>query len=214
MSPNTSLHFLLNLIVSTYLQTSRCLMVFSKNFDLTVEVAFVRINVAEDCTISSDIVFRDHGCQDIIIETECPREVLENFEELIRKHKERFTFRRFLVVGNGNVKQFQKFFTSDSLRFISDLLFVFPMFTTREKEIKKTITKLGDIVSYELWTHKFTGAGNDYRNPEMLDVWFSENSSFLYNNFLYPDKIYDQMGKTLRVAAFTYLPYSIIGKGK
>lgn len=92
-----------------------------------------------------------------------------------------------------------------------DILYVFPTIIKGRWNVKN-ISQINDDVVYELWTHEFGGPENNFRNPILVDVWFSKNYSFLYNNNLYPDKISDQKGKALKVAAITYPPYTVVGK--
>ncbi|KAI2473956.1 Ionotropic receptor 41a.3, partial [Diabrotica virgifera virgifera] len=44
----------------------------------------------------------------------------------------------------------------------------------------------------------------------LLDVWYSKNKSFVFDNNLYPDKLKNQMGRVLKLATMHYVPYNII----
>lgn len=211
MFASGSLLVLLKFVISTYLQRSRCLIAFSnENFNLQLEIPFLTIKVING-TYPRDVLLKSFGCEDMFIETNEPSKFLDDFEDLISKHKQRFTSRRYLFLSDRSDENFKRFFRNNNLKFILDILYVIPRFTDSPSNVQK-IGQMKDNVAYELWTHEFGGPENKFCKPRLVDVWFSKNSSFLYNNYLYPDKISDQNGKTIKVATITYPPYAVVGK--
>ncbi|XP_044265394.1 uncharacterized protein LOC123011819 [Tribolium madens] len=109
---------------------------------------------------------------------------------------ERFNKRKFLIVPQNPSKNFETdFFNLEQLYFISDLLLVLP---TNHDTI------------FDLKTHKYVGL-SDNNEPVLIDRWFANNQSFLFGKNLYPNKLQNQLGRPLKMATFTYEPYSIIG---
>lgn len=159
---------------------------------------FVNLKITNG-SIQSDLFFRSHGCQGIATQTKNILTVFENVEKGIRKRLERFNNRRYLFLPSSydGAKEIEVF-QSKELQFVADILV-----------LRYTEEKSEGV--YEFLTHKYTGVGNN-NEVIVLDKWFASNSSFLNGNNLYPDKISDMQGRTLRLATFTYLPYSFIGR--
>ncbi|RZB40638.1 hypothetical protein BDFB_004034, partial [Asbolus verrucosus] len=105
-----------------------------------------------------------------------------------------FNGRKYVIIQ----EDVSNIFTSEELDHICNLLVIVPT-NCFEKE------------SYDLMTHLYRHKSRS-REPEILDKWFSDNSSFLYGNNLFPDKLSDQNGRQLRIGTFTYEPYSIAGQ--
>lgn len=62
--------------------------------------------------------------------------------------------------------------------------------------------------AYEMWTQQFWGDVNT-QTAILVDTYFVENSTFARNEPLYRDKIWNLMGRVVRVATVTYVPYSM-----
>lgn len=193
---------LLGLILNQYFNNFRCIFLLTdKNLPLdTSKIIIPLVNLKiSNKSIPTDLFFRYFDCQGIVIQTKNCLEVFENVEKEIRKHMERYNNRRYLFLPSSceEIKE-NDVFQSKELHFVADLLV---MSYSKEKYEEQ----------YEFLTHKYVGVKN---NSEVivLDKWFANNNSFLKGNNLYPDKISDMQGRTLRLATFTYLPYSFIGR--
>ncbi|XP_062556998.1 uncharacterized protein LOC134221840, partial [Armigeres subalbatus] len=63
---------------------------------------------------------------------------------------------------------------------------------------------------FELLTHYYTGNGPESVEYHLLDVYNAANNSFLYGNYLFPDKLINLLGKASRVASFHVVPWFIM----
>jgi hypothetical protein len=188
-------NILVNFIIDHYHGDRRCLFIFTDDdLDYGGAVPAVRIKMTAG-KIDYDLIFNYNGCQSVVVYVADPVEVFVEFEHQIRHHLERFNTRRFLIVPRTLDEDFDKrFFALKELNFVSDLLVVLP-----REEV------------FELKTHRYVGV-SDNNQPVLLDRWFPENQSFAFGSDLYPDKLTNQFGRALRMATFTYEPYSVIGK--
>ncbi|KAJ3648073.1 hypothetical protein Zmor_019909 [Zophobas morio] len=196
---NSYTNVLVNLILRSYFDDHRCLLIFTDtDLDYDGHIPAVRIKIA-DGWVDYGLIFHYHGCQGVVIYSQNPQTIFVEFETQIRLKMERFNRRRFLIITyNPTTKIEPEFFALKELEFVSDLLLVLP--------------DTGDnITTFALKTHKYVGTSNN-NEPVLLDKWFTQNQSFLFGANLYPDKLSNQLGRPLKMATFTYEPYSVIGQ--
>lgn len=196
----THISILTNLILTRYFNLSRCVVTLTNeilHLDSLETVTFVHLLV-NDNKIPVDLFFRRHGCQGFIIQTKNALEVFENLEYQMRHNSERFNNRRYLFLPSsfGENREIEVFKSKD-LYFVTDIL----VLSNKEENSE---------VVYQFLTHKYVGKEN-HSEIIVLDEWFSNNGSFLKGNNLYPDKISNLQGRTIRIATFTYLPLTYVG---
>ncbi|XP_071050261.1 probable glutamate receptor [Onthophagus taurus] len=193
-------NLLANIIVTNYFSTTKCLYVFTdskstyKHFEnipaIIVDVELMRNNPN---------VYTKFYCDHFIINTEKANETFEEIENLIRYGENRFHFRSYLVLPTRNLdRNTTSIFETKSVDFVANILAVFPDKLSNSDE-----------GIFNLYTHKYA-AYHDYNQVYLLDKWFSKNSSFLFGNNLYPDKLSNQGGRILSIGTITYKPYSVI----
>lgn len=191
-------NILANLIIQKYLQNCHCLLIFTdleNSFLYSGNLPVINVEIQNN-NIRPEIFFHYFGCQGIVVKTKKPVSFYKTFEKEIKLRKERFNERRFLFLpGNDMEENITDIFYSDEIMYVADL---------------DIIEENTNGSSFLIWTHSYVG--HDIKHKILLDVWFSNNQTFLYNRDLYPDKLKDQMSRNLRMATFTYEPYSIIGK--
>ncbi|KAK9702662.1 hypothetical protein QE152_g29799 [Popillia japonica] len=96
---------------------------------------------------------------------------------------ERFNFRKYLFIPEeGATEDVTEVFHSEAIQFVADR---------------------------NILTHKYSGV-EDHNNIIVLDKWYSVNRSFEFGRNLYPNKLLNQFGRTLRLGTIDYVPYSII----
>ncbi|KAF5307157.1 hypothetical protein FQR65_LT00673 [Abscondita terminalis] len=201
------LKVLLSTIVHKYLQNSTCLIIISQNSDnyvLSSTIPIVNVQVTDN-TIQNKLLFRNYGCQAILIVHQNSSLILQQLEYQMKMHNDRFNSRKYLIVADDT-----DIFLLSELEYIVDFLLIVPANSSEEECIL-----LNDLCwvhgIFELVTHKYVGAVNN-SFLVTLDFWSTRNNSFAYGNNLYPDKLSNQRGRELRCATFTYKPYSIVGK--
>nr|XP_022904779.1 uncharacterized protein LOC111416897 [Onthophagus taurus] len=193
-------NLLANIIVTNYFSTTKCLYVFTdskstyKHFEnipaIIVDVELMRNNPN---------VYTKFYCDHFLINTEKANETFEEIENLIRYGENRFHFRSYLVLPTRNLdRNTTSIFERKSVDFVANILAVFPDKLSNSDE-----------GIFNLYTHKYA-AYHDYNQVYLLDKWFSKNSSFLFGNNLYPDKLSNQGGRILSIGTITYKPYSVI----
>lgn len=126
-------------------------------------------------------------------------------EKEMRLHVDRFNRRRYLILWRKGEEESMGDFFGKRLDYVADLLVVV---------LEEALAKKGRILGsesegiYGLYTHRYVGA-KDCNAPVFIQKWVSNSSDFSYLENLYPNKLNNQMGRKLRIATFTYLPYSI-----
>lgn len=154
------------------------------------------------------------GCRDIVVHVTNPASVFQNLEKQIRLYNERYNERKYLFLLHNNESQsIEDLLQVPELDYVSDVLIIVPEYRKEDTTVRLDVSPSSFYETYRLVTYRFVGIDRGYEII-FLDKWFSENCSFLYDNELYPDKTSNQNGKPLRISAFNYAPYSVIGKYK
>lgn len=194
------INILSNLIIKTYFQDSNCLFIFTDKenaFQYVGDLPVVNVETKMS-NLSPNIFLQHFGCHGIIIRSDHPVSQFKSFEREIKFAKERFNSRKFLLLPGNNMKEnFSDILQCPELMYVADLDIV-------------ELTNNDNGFIFTIWTHFYVGIKSEEK--KVLDVWFSNNSTFLYENNLYPDKLSNQMGRNIRMATFLYEPYSIVGK--
>ncbi|KAG7299522.1 hypothetical protein JYU34_016485 [Plutella xylostella] len=87
------------------------------------------------------------------------------------------------------------------MAFVANLLLILPTNSTESTD---------KCESYDIVTHKFVGADAQANDPLYLDSWDACTQQLKTNTNLLPHDISNLQGKTLKVATFTYQPYTIV----
>ncbi|CAG9115374.1 unnamed protein product [Plutella xylostella] len=87
------------------------------------------------------------------------------------------------------------------MAFVANLILILPANSTKSTD---------QCESYDIITHKFVGADAQANDPLYLDSWDACTQQLNTNTNLLPHDISNLQGKTLRVATFTYQPYTIV----
>lgn len=190
------LNTLINIIAIKYLKNS-CIFLSTTSLGSISTNPVVKIN-------EIDNNFLNFGCENIIIYENDTEKKINDFENQIKLAIQRYNHRKYLIFLQEYDENFQLY---KSLHFVPNVLFVSPkIYEENETVIYKTCE-----VTFILYTHMYSGLkGND--KIYVLDYWFSKNQSFLRDANLYPDKISNLRGRTMKMATFTYKPYAIVGK--
>jgi hypothetical protein len=192
----SSLERLLLVIINKFLLKTYCLSIFSDspiNLQINIPVmSFNTIQLAENILKSFEL-----GCSDFIISIENPKEFLEKFDRTIRRTSQRRGNRKLIFASTrenrGNLIDVLKMNES---KYIPDILLILP----------KNCDTNNNCWSYELGTNKFAGK-DGHQDLIILDEWNYSNSSFVRDLNLFPDKLLDLKGKTIRIATFFCKPY-------
>nr|AVH87291.1 ionotropic receptor 3 [Holotrichia parallela] len=190
---------LANIIIDTYFnETTGCLFVFTdvgRYFDYRGNRSKV-IFTADNGTINSELVFNQFGCSGFIVYSDNPRTLFENLEENIRYSDERYNTRRYLFVPlNGAAENALTIFESRYVQFVADIVGI----------IQSNRTK--NVLSFDIITHRYVGREH-HDQVEILDTWFANNKTFSIGNYLYPNKLKNQLGRTLRLGTIVYHPFT------
>lgn len=211
---STVLSVLVNTVIQSYFQDSRCMFLFYddfQNFEYQGNIPIVNIKINQ--TIINDLIFQSYGCQIFLINHSNASHIIVQLEHQMKLHDDRFNFRKYLIIPTENYKNLETdIFALSILQYIVDLLVIIPDDNSTVIEECEDYFELfcTSQVNYKLLTHSYVGKQNN-NSPKILDVWLSENETFLHQEDLYPDKITDQEGRVLRCATFNYKPYSILG---
>lgn len=207
---------LITTIFTQYFSSSRCLIVVTDESNIMypqIVIPMIRINLDERrFSEKSKVLFNYFGCQDFIVNVNKPVSVFQDIEMEIKMHQDRFNKRKYIFIpGHQRSENIFDIFEMNEVQYVSDLLVIYEENFSKIK--KRKFYKFLDYTDYiySLWTHQYMGFSENNK-PYLLDKWLSENSSFLLNNNLFPDKITNQKGRILRSAVFQYAPYVIVGK--
>lgn len=207
---------LANFIIDKYLtENSRCVFLFKDSnsdvFEYHGKVSLVVVDVTGN-KFDSNLVFQEYGCQGFIIQSKHPVQIFNQLEYDMKFQKDRFNLRKYLILVRDMSYNSTQVFHSEYLQYVSDFLMIYPRQSTNSTNLstKPSWGLRCKNEEYALLTHNYVGKEQN-ASLVLLDFWFSANQSFLVNTPLYPNKIRNQEKRVLRIAHFTYEPYSIAG---
>lgn len=209
MAPNY-LNLLFNFILNEYFREDRCVFLLTeyKFGMISIETNVPVVILQTKSAISNyELLFsHDYGCRGIILHVKEPHLIFAELEQQIRLHSVRFNERRYLILPlqKGAVNTMKIF--EEQLDYVADLLVV--ILEESSRGLPSNILDLEIEETYSFYTHQYFGYENCSR-PVLVEKWNTRNSSLMNLKNLYPNKLNAQMGRKLRVATFTYLPYSI-----
>ncbi|XP_044745332.1 probable glutamate receptor [Coccinella septempunctata] len=189
--------------VKLYLDSDSCvLLIIDQKSTLTyagnhqIIILSISKNLTDVSENIEEIIFKfQYGCRGFIIDTKKPSVMFEFIEEKIKHSLVRFNTRKYLIVVEEKIENYDEIFRKlPSSRYVSNLLFL----------VQKTAEE------FQFWSPSFEGSADGIRF-EQVDTWLAQNGTFLLGNDLFPDKLRDQQGRYLRMACFHYAPYTNCG---
>lgn len=210
------LNLLVSFILHKYFQSELCVFLLTDQkfelYDIKASVPVVILR-NENAKFAYHLLFLSYGCQGIILHVEEPHTVFTELEHQIRMHSDRFNKRKYLILPTQQGHEMMMKLFETPLNYVADVLVVVleSAWQTVPYRRNKYILDSGPGELYSFYTHQYIGyeKGNQ---PILLNKWSSNSGNFTALDNLYPDKLDNQMGRKLRIATFTYLPYSIPSK--
>ncbi|XP_050515869.1 uncharacterized protein LOC114324953 [Diabrotica virgifera virgifera] len=199
----------LELIKRIVFVANRCILIVTDSentFDYHGNIPTIAIKPDRDDFNASNPFYGYYGCKNIIVKSDKPVSTFKFIEKEIRLSLERFHLRKYLIApGNSVMEDILDIFSTYEINYVTDIVVI------EQNGFSSEITKFwySQLESYSLWTHKYMELDNNCEKV-LLDVWYSKNKSFVFDNNLYPDKLKNQMGRVLKLATMHYVPYNII----
>lgn len=160
-------------------------------------VAVVRPQNTADITANPLVQAIELGCTVFLVDEDTAPYFLDHYislhDEILFRRPEKYVLVTVQSTGTAQTKLLQAIQHHSSLREIVNLLLVVPH---------------GDV--FQLITHRYVGNGPESLDWILLDTYNPENGSFVEDSNLFPDKMSNLMGKTLKVATFYLLPWSMM----
>lgn len=203
------LQILVNIIIQDYLIKTYCVTIITDDVtDIFLEktdIPFLYYSSTSDEDTMQSLILKslDLGCSDFIINIDNPEIFVAQFEENIHLTNQRRGNRKLIFVPNehnpNSREELIQLLTIPAVEFVPNILLILPFNKTSEGS---------NETSYELGTQKYL---SNIDNSELiiLDVWSSESRSFEKKANLFPDKVSNMQGRTIKMATFNYKPYSI-----
>ncbi|XP_030764855.1 glutamate receptor 3-like [Sitophilus oryzae] len=113
------------------------------------------------------------------------------------------------MLTKKTVENISQIFETKEIFYVPNLIIINQLTSLYNQHKEKGISVKQKNTNFKIKTHKYTGCCNN-NEIVFLDQWFSKNSSFLYGVNLFPNKLTDQKGRSVRAAVFTYEPYTIV----
>lgn len=201
-----NLKILVNIIVQEYLLKTYCVTIVTDDVtDMFLEkigIPFLYYASSSDEDTMQSLILKslDLGCSDFIINIDNPETFIAQFEENIHATNQRRGNRKLIFVPNeynpNSREGLIHLLKTPAVEFVPDILLILPINETGEGS---------NETMYELGTQKYLSE----RELIVLDVWRSESQSFEKKTNLFPDKVSNLQGRTVKMATFNYKPYSI-----
>lgn len=200
-----SISIILHALVNQYLADSYCLtLVLDKPIDFKINISFTHItanNGTVDGIMDQLLEVSEKGCSDYIVYMSDPQKFMVAFDQVSRLGNTRRSNRKIIILpystDENYVNQLLGVFSMKESTFVANMLVVLLV------QQAKTNCELYDMVS-----HKFVSLDSD--GPLYLDQWNSCTQKFVKNENLFPHNLKNLNGRIVRVACFTYKPYSLL----
>lgn len=198
-----NLFILLKIILEQYFENESCvLMINDQNNTLKYSGQHQIITISFDSfsnlsnIIEESIFGFDYGCKGFVIDTSKYASMFELIEDKIRHSFVRHNTRKYLFIVEENFENYEKKFRNISgLQFISNVLFI----SEKTPEM------------FLFWWYDYSRSDKEIIF-EIADTWFARNRTFLVGVDLYPDKLRNQKKRDLKMACFSYPPYTNCGE--
>ncbi|XP_048512156.1 uncharacterized protein LOC105691216 isoform X2 [Athalia rosae] len=211
-----SLDSLTSLISARYFNES-CILIFSSESSRlfhssprdVVNVKYFDLDKDNEDNYIRDVLIpsMEIGCSGHIIQTINPRVQLTLIERTYVKVSQRIP--RFFLVLPISDKQINNLsWTHPVLQKETDHLFdVFNSTSIKSVPNLLVVVPAADRNNFVLYTHKFGGHDDLFRQMVLLDVYEVSDGTFLYGANQFPDKIKDLEGRTFTATVLEYAPY-------
>lgn len=202
---SSPISILLHALVNQYLSDSYCLtLVLDKPIDFNVNISYTYVDPVDstvDDIMNQLLEVSEKGCSDYIVYMSDPQKFMAAFDRTNHLGNARRSNRKVIVLpfssDEGYVEKSLELFSAKESTFIANMLVVLP---NNETEINCEL--------FDLVTHEFVRIYED--QPLYLDQWDSCTQKFVKNVNLFPHDLKNLNGRVVRVACFTYKPYTLI----
>ncbi|CAH2107284.1 unnamed protein product [Euphydryas editha] len=198
------LNMLLQMIINSYLHSSYCITVVSKEYlDIKLPNTFMYIYANNfEKLLYHTLNASEMGCSDYIVQMNEPGIFMTAFEKVVHMGNVRRSDRKIIIlpaqsVSNNTKEKLYNILSMKEASFVANILLIVPSDSLCECE------------TYDLITHKFVGS-NEHNKPVYLDTWNSCTVKFKKDTNLFPHDMSNLHGKTVKVAGFTYKPYILL----
>ncbi|XP_046745771.1 glutamate receptor 3-like [Diprion similis] len=199
--------------VSGYMASSSVPAVYVSPYSQKTAENLPNASLASEESYKKDVLapVLELGCTGYLVQAENPevqfRLIEKTFVHVKSRTQRRFIFLPTIVqISEGSTWlpsevldtsnfDFQSVLQGESVQYVTDVVFAVPN------------NRTGDV---DLFTHRFSGPDDAGRQEILLDTYEVENRKFKLGANLFPDKVKNLEGKTLRIAAFDYPPYNVM----
>lgn len=222
-----NLKILLNTIIQTYFLNQSYCTVFVSNNDLNFNF-IVPVITIKSTPINTDpkseynqkfnkviLSALDQGCSSFIVYNSNTQDFFCSFDLNVQITIQNIHNRKFIFIFNyigvyKNNKSIQDILSSSILKNIPDFIFILPEeIVTDNTNLSLLYTEQAELFNVE--TYKIITREMDNPQVILLDYWFSNNQSFLFNANLFPYKVKNLYKIPFNVSLIpTYAPYIII----
>lgn len=197
------LNYMINLIFQTYLNNSFCTLHYYDPTEDSVNletIPTISINGEENLHLD-----KHELCDHFLVQHKNAKIAFEKIEYVIKMESKRnYSFRKYIIIVN-TVKELNNFYKSTILTFVRDVLVVLLHSDKQFKNKFGLVTNNAPI--FDLYTHRYVGLSR-CNDPLLLDTWFAMNRTFKFGNYLYPNKITNQLGRELRAPCYDHIPFA------
>ncbi|KOB75066.1 Ionotropic receptor [Operophtera brumata] len=202
---SSPLGILLHALINQYLADSYCLtLVLEQPIDFKINIIYTYVTPNNETLDElTDQLFEvsEKGCSDYIVYMSDPQKFMAAFDQVSRRGNTRRSNRKIIILpystADSYVNQSLGLFSMKESTFVANMLLILPA-----QQEEKTCEL------YDLVTHEFVSLDND--QPLYLDQWDSCTQKFIKNVNLFPHDLKNLNGRIVRVACFTYKPYSLL----
>lgn len=210
------LNLLVNFIIKEYFRDERCIFLLTdQEFGINTSETNIPIVILrnKNASFTFDVLFSYYGCQSIILHVENPPPLFADLEDQIRLHLDRFNKRRYLILPTKDEPENATHLFKMPLNYVADVLLVTYEYVSKGLPSCRDEYMFDWVIDeiYSFYTHQYIGRENCDR-PLLIKKWNFNSSNLTDLKGLFPNKLDNQMGRKLRIATFTYLPYSIPSK--
>lgn len=198
-----ALNILLQAIINQFLSESYCItLVSDKPMDFNFNLSFTYIVPKATVRELKDQLLEvsEMGCSDYIVNMRDQPKFMSAYDMASRAGNIRRSDRKIIFLPSlKNPKRINRAF---DLFFMKETNFIAHILMILQSAADDT-----DCDTYDLVTHKFIGSDETSHQPILLNQWDSCKEEFKTNANLFPHNINNLLGKTVKIAAFTYKPY-------
>lgn len=201
------LELLLNTIIRQYLESAYCITIISDvPLTFSLPINFISLIPNKENLVDQVYNVSEMGCSDYIVRMQHPQNFMTAFERVVHTGKVRRSDRKIIFLPYD--EEYNEAYDID----LPSLVFSMKgsTYVANMLMIVNVVRNNSDCKSYDLITHQFVGPDEQTHLPKYLDRWDSCSQEFENHASLFPYDMTNLYGKTLKVACFTYKPYSLL----